>query len=174
MMPVRRADRRAVRVPSRHRRVAIVIATARTPAHDDPPDDAAAGKQHERSEPQQPRRTLDRRIVEDEVAIARDEVLLDLVVVLALQRELAHLAPEVIGERGIGVRQRLILADEAAQLLLELLQARVERRVRLCEGAGGKGQQRDQENLLHAFCSSRTRGMIFFSRASVVTGPICL
>ena len=39
---------------------------------------AAAQQERERPEPEEPRRRLDRRLVEDEVAVARDQVLLDL------------------------------------------------------------------------------------------------
>jgi adenylosuccinate lyase len=46
-----------------------------------------------------------------------------------LRGELAHLAPEVLGERRVGVGERLVLADEAAELLFQLFQALTQRRV---------------------------------------------
>ena len=70
---------------------------------------------------------LDRRPVEHEIAVARDHVLADLVVALARDGLRAHLAAQVLGERRVGVGDRLVLAHEAAQLLREALQARLER-----------------------------------------------
>ena len=73
-------------------------------------------QQRERPEPQQPRARLHRRIVEDEIAVARDEERADLVVALAGHRQRAHFAAKIVGQPGAGIGERLVLADEAAQL----------------------------------------------------------
>ena len=102
---------------------------------------AAPQQKRERPEPQEQRRRLDRRLVQHEVAIARDQVLLDLGVALALKRQLAHFAAQVFGQRRRRIGQRLVLADEAAQFLLEVLEARVERGVGVRGGTRGGEQQ---------------------------------
>ena len=116
---------------------------------------------------------LDRRLVEDEVAVARDQVLLDLVVGLAGHREFANFLAQVGGEIGVAVGQRLVLADEAAQLALELLQPRCPARDRRAPGRGRRTarrtaarQERAATDGPHDFCSSRTSGRIFRLSAS--------
>jgi len=56
-------------------------------------------------------------------------------------REFAHLAPQVLRQRCGGIGQRLVLADQAAQLLGECLEARFERGVGLRERNRGRHQQ---------------------------------
>jgi hypothetical protein len=93
-----------------------------------PPYDAAADQQHERPEPQQPGRALQWRIVEHEVAVAGDQIIADFGIVAAGQSEFTHLAAQVAGQVGVRIGQRLILADQAAKLRLEILEPRFERR----------------------------------------------
>ena len=84
----------------------------------------AAEKQDGGSQPQQDRRRLERRLVEDEVAVAVGHVREDLVVALAGGDLLADLRAQIVGELGVRVGDRLVLADEAAQLFRELDGAR--------------------------------------------------
>ena len=146
--------------------------------HDRVPDAGAADEQRERPEPQEPRRPLDRRPVEDEVAVARDQEGADLVVRLARDRERAHFAAQVLGERRVRVGERLVLAHEAAQVGFEALQARLERDVR--RGLRERGAPRehrgedDQARPPHDCCSLRTSGRILSCSASTLTGPMCL
>ena len=90
-------------------------------AQHDEPYDHAARQQQERSEPQQVSRRLDGRLVQHEVAVARDEIRADLVVALAGDGQIPHLLAQVLRERRVGVGERLVLAHEAAQLVLERL-----------------------------------------------------
>src|SRR6185503_19363375 len=87
---------------------------------------------------------------------------------------------QVERERRAGVGDRLVLADEAAQLLGEILQALFHHRVGVRDLVGlaeseGRGE-RDEScrgQSPHAF-SSRMSGRSVFSSASGVIGPICL
>src|SRR5262249_50310902 len=83
---------------------------ASSPAQYDPPQDGAPAEQREWPQPQQPCRALERRIIEDEVAVARDEIAADFVVGLARDRELAHFPAQIRGQIGVGIGERLVLA----------------------------------------------------------------
>ena len=102
-------------------------ARASAPAQDGIPNDSPPSRKRERSEPEQQRRRLDGRLVQHEIAVARDQVLLDLGVascpVSASSRTSRRKSS---GQRRGGIGQRLVLADEAAQFLLEILEPRLE------------------------------------------------
>ncbi len=107
-------------------------------------DHARAGQEDaQRAEPQQPGAGFERRLVQHEIGIARHQVLLDLVVALALLHQLEHFQAQVAGEVGVGVGKVLVLADQAAQLLGEVLEAQLLRvvleRQRFDRAAGGEG-----------------------------------
>ena len=76
-----------------------------------PADEEQAG-----TKPEQQRRALERRPVEDEVAVAADHELADFAIALASSDLCANLAPQVVRQFGIGTRQGFVLADETAQL----------------------------------------------------------
>src|SRR5213080_1616955 len=99
----------------------------RAAAQHRPPYRAAAREQREGPEPQHPRDGLYRWFVEHEITVTCDEVGFDLPVALARERERAHLAPEIVGQIGIGIGEGLILAYEAAELRFEPLEPHVER-----------------------------------------------
>jgi hypothetical protein len=109
------------RLRIRYRRAArrrVAAPRAQDSRNDEHPD------QHEgeRRKPQQPRAGLERRVVEHEVVVARDQVVLDLVVAFSTLHHVVDLLAQILGQVGIGVGQVLILADQAAQLLCELLE----------------------------------------------------
>jgi len=147
-----------------------------------PPQHAATGEQCEWADPQQPRRALERRIVKHEIPITRDEIGANLVIALARKRQLAHFAPQILRQRGVGVGESLILADETTKLAFERLDASVEcgvgRRVHFGGGCNhGKRGKRDAARKPQAwphFCSSRTSGKTFSCSDSTLSGPICL
>jgi hypothetical protein len=150
-------------------------------------DEEAADEQQRGPRPEQHGRRLERRLVQDEVAVAVDHVGEDLVVGPSRGDLLANLAAQIVRELGVGVSDGLVLADEAAQLVGELDRPRSLHRIHLggrgvC-GAGvlpgkrAKQKQRRQESRRAAhqdFCSSLINGRIFFLSASSVIGPICL
>ena len=84
-------------------------------AHDTGDHEAAGQQQQRRTEPQQPRLALDPRLVQHELAVARDEVVLDLRVGLALSHQREDFAPQVVRDHRVGIGQRLVLAHHAAQ-----------------------------------------------------------
>ena len=101
------------------------------------------------------------------------------------------LAAQVDGEVGARVGERLVLADQAAQLVGEPIRrcstrfvvgerrglARLRERVPTARHATSASSRRSRRAPVAAaphFCSSRTSGRIFFSSTSGVTGPICL
>src|SRR4029079_6871282 len=124
-----------------------------------PPRSGAADEQQERREPQHVRRRLDGRLVQDEIAVTRNEVRADLVVAFAAGSKLAHFATEVFGKRRVAVGEWLVLADETAPLVFERLQSRVERLVR-CSGCCDEQREERREGDVHDRCSSRTSGKI--------------
>ena len=65
---------------------------------------------------------LHRRVVEHKVTVAGDQKLDDLLVALARLDHLVDLGTQVMGEFGIRVGQRLVLADQAAQFLDEFFE----------------------------------------------------
>jgi len=95
------------------------------------------------------------------------------------------LPAQVDGELGVGVGDRLVLADETTQCLGQLYRARAARpgpsrsaprprrtplRRRAPAPSRARPRRRDRGLVRHDFCSSRTSGRIFFSSASTVTG----
>ncbi len=83
-----------------------------------------------------------------------------------------------MGEIGIAVVDRLVLADQAAQLLAETARAGLERRVGQTlvgqDGPGGLDQQHQAEgeqHLSHDRFSASMRGRISCFSTSAVTGP---
>src|SRR3546814_12167424 len=74
-----------------------------------------------RRQQQQRRRAVERRIIADPIAIARDEPFADRIGALARRDLAAHLVPHIAGERRIAVGDRLALAHQAAQRLHQRL-----------------------------------------------------
>src|SRR5512143_3390968 len=66
-------------------------------------------EKQEWTEPQQIGDALERRAIEHEITVACDQEVDDLLVVLALLHHAVDFAPQVMGERRIGVGERLIL-----------------------------------------------------------------
>src|SRR5271165_3648617 len=98
----------------------------------------AAGEQHggetgakrqRRAQPQEPGLQLERRPEEDEIAVARDEIGAYRVVAFALLDAASNEDTDVARERRVGIVDRLVLADQAAQLGREHAGARFQRRV---------------------------------------------
>ena len=109
----RRSRSRSARVELRRRR-----RPPRRGRGNRPTQQPAAGQQHHgRTEPQQPGGRLHRRLEQDEVAVALGDVGEHLRVAVAGDQPVAHQPAQVAGEVGIGIVDRLVLADEAAQLL---------------------------------------------------------
>src|SRR6266516_6153373 len=79
-------------------------------------EDESGGKQQQRPEPQQQRRELERRTIQDEVAVTGDHVVDDFRVARAPSHLLPYLVPEILGERRVRIGEGLVLADETAQL----------------------------------------------------------
>ncbi|MNN46041.1 hypothetical protein D3C81_1604030 [compost metagenome] len=77
-------------------------------------DHGGAEYQQGRPEPQQPRQGPHRRVVEHEVAIALHEEVLHGGLTRATAQLFADLAAQVHREVGVGIGQRLVLADHAA------------------------------------------------------------
>lgn len=96
-------------------------------------------QQQHRAEPQQIRQRFDRRTVQDEIAIALHEIVLHVGLGGAGTQFFANLAAQVDGQVGVGIGEGLVLADEAAQLLRQRMDAGVEIGVRRC-GTGGRLQ----------------------------------
>ena len=70
-----------------------------------------------------------RRAQQHELAIARDDEIEHGVVAVTGHETLAHDEAQVLGERRVGIVDRLVLADEAAQLGRQAAGARLERGV---------------------------------------------
>src|SRR5262249_25340827 len=85
-------------------------------------------RQHrERPEPQEKGLGLDRRPQQDEVAVAAHHELQHLAVAVAGAEALADQHAQVVGEIGVGVVDRLVLAHQAAQLAAESAGTRLQR-----------------------------------------------
>src|SRR5690606_8928847 len=86
-------------------------------------------EQRDRSAPERPRGRLQRRTVDDELAVPRDEELDDFLVSVTFRHLLMHLAAQVRGDRRIGVRdarvQALRTADLAQQRAIALVHDRI-------------------------------------------------
>ena len=88
-----------------------------------------AGAQR-RPAPQQQRAHIQRRPQQYEIAVARADIGDDLRVAVAGRDALAHQQSQIVREIGLGILDRLIAADEAAQLLPDRPGPRFQRRVR--------------------------------------------
>src|ERR1043165_10274086 len=86
----------------------------------------AGNQEEERSGPEEERRRLERRPVEQEVAVALDHEVDDLALGLAGGELLADLVAQVDRERRVRFGERLVLAHEAAQLVREVRHAAIE------------------------------------------------
>ena len=71
----------------------------------------------------------ERRPQQHELAVARDEEARHISVAVAGDEAFAHEQPQVAGERRIGIIDRLVLADEAAQVCRQVAGAGFERRI---------------------------------------------
>jgi hypothetical protein len=131
--------------------------------------------------------------VQHELAVAFDQVLLDLGVAAALAHQRQHLAAHVLGDLRVGVGQRLVLAHHAAQLGGQGVEAGFLGGVaeaRWCLVAGGlgeggrrlrQGQRRGQQQARRAgghgahrprsTCSSA--GSRRSATTCSVSGPVC-
>jgi hypothetical protein len=93
----------------------------------------------------------------------------------------SDLPAQVQRQLGVRFRNRLVLADEAAELLGQghgaLRRDRVllgrDRVLRECDERRQR-QDEQEEEARHDFCSSFTSGRIFVCSASGVIGPMCL
>src|SRR5512137_495114 len=136
--------------------------------------------EHQRAQPQQQRRRIERRLVEHEVAVAVDHEVDDLAVGLARLDLLVDLPAQVDGEFGVRLGDRLVLADEAAQLRGDVDRALRGHGVEVGRrGVGGKDRERQRqhqqgEKSLHDRRSSSIIGSIFVVQTSSLIGPICL
>ena len=112
----------------------------------------ATGRQDDQggTQPEWPRARPEWRAIEDKVAVPGGQELDDLGVGLALAHQVADLSAEVLGEVSPRLGKRLVLADEATQLLGKTVKARLEHRVlgqrsRLA-GTGGAPRPRAAED----------------------------
>ena len=127
-----------------------------------------------------PGRGLDRRLEQHEIAVARGQEVDDLLVAVARDQPLAHQPAQVVGEVGVGIVDRLVLADQAAELLRERPRALLERRVGQHLVRAGRGpdlrreqrreQQQEREPAPHPF-SFASIGSSVWSTSCGIRGP---
>ena len=70
------------------------------------------------------------RLEQHELAIARDDEVHDLLIAVAGFQPLAHQQPQILGQGRVGIVDRLVLADEAAQAFGDGPGARLQRGIR--------------------------------------------
>ena len=148
--------------------------------HED--DDGEHGQQAG-TEPQQQRHGVELRLVQHEGAVTLDHVVDDFLVGLARLDLLVHLATQVDRQFRVRLGDRLVLADQAAQLRGQFDSALGRDRIEVGRrGVGGERPERqgehqqmeEHEEALHDFRSSSISGSIFRVHTSSVIGPICL
>ena len=180
-----RARRRVDRIHCVARGAAGSGQAARAAAQREHQPGQPGDEQHERARPEQHGGGLHRRTVEHEVAVARDQVVDDLLVAAAGLDLLAHLVAQVDGELRVRVGERLVLAHQAAQHGGQVHDARLDRGIlgerrrfahlRVQRRRGGERRAREQggERRPHPL-SCFTSGRILSRTVSGVTGPIFL
>src|SRR6185436_7326132 len=94
----------------------------------------------------------------------------DLLVTAPGRDLVAHLLAQVARQLGIGIGERLVLADQAAQLLLELANSLFIFNRHSREGEKNENGEKQWPHFFSAVASGR----IFCSRMAGVSGPICL
>ena len=126
------------------------------------------------------------RWIQDELAVARHHVIDDLGVARAALDHIVGDLAQVLGQIRVGVREVLVLANQAAQLRDEFPIALFLRRTieteRLDARLRGREQLRSQDysrrdpEPFHAFSvlSLLIRGIMVSRRSLAVTGPMCL
>ena len=88
------------------------------------------------------------RLQQHELAVAGDDEILDLLVAVAGLQPLAHQQAEILGERRVGIVDRLVLADETAQAFGDVPGPRLERRVwQHLVGLDGLGRKRGEATI---------------------------
>ena len=113
-------------------------------------DAAGTEQQQQRGPaPEQQGLRLEGRIEENEIAVAGNQIGLHLIVAVAGREPLAHDHAQIMGEIGVGFVDRLVLADEAAQLPADGPRAGLQRRIlqhlRRLDGEGGGRQNERQQ-----------------------------
>src|SRR5690606_17703976 len=132
-------------------------------------------------EPEQERMHVERRLVEDELTVALDHEVGDLLVGVAGEDHLVGLVAKVASQVGVAVGEVLVLAHQAAQLVDEIEIARLAGRVVELAALDGAERQRGQEQKQDKpaphqdSCSRRAmRGTISSCNAASSIGPMCL
>ena len=96
----------------------------RTPP-DMEPEGQSAAKQHQRwDQPERERLTLEPRLQQHELAVARDQEIDHLWIAVAGRDALAHQQPKIARQWRLGIVDRLVLTDHAAQFPRQLPRAR--------------------------------------------------
>src|SRR5262245_56646439 len=119
---LRRRELRSVRTRGARR-------TAPLPARDEEQAEGADEQDGGGAEPQQRGMCGEAWLEQHELAVARHQEIDHLAVAVARLQALAHENAQVAGKRRVGIVDRLILTDHAAQLLGERARARFQRRV---------------------------------------------
>src|SRR6476646_9171247 len=135
------------------------------PDHDPDGNARAKDQDSERCQPQSIGVRLEGRLHQDEVAITRNEKILDRLVAVTSLDARADEPSQIDGQRSVRLVERLALTDQATQFLLQISGARllnrIGKRVRCRQGLRRRGSNENhhsQEEMSHSAASATTVG----------------